>query len=902
MKKFLSLMLTLALIITTLALPITASAADISLMQGNSGTAKITVSYVAKDGDGEVITAENPVRPSETVKVDVLVKADQAVTIHDYDISVYYDSSYLTFDKNTSIFDGEYNTADINNYVKLVKRDMTQNTALNLTTDEQVVATLAFKVSEDANITAIVKAGVGTTSNVDTAFTDSNLDSYSVDENNLTENGTEVNIVANEVAATVNNEAGFDGKTYYTSTGVTVKYTGTNVTSAKVYKKGEPETEIGDINATDGLLVSGEGEYVIRILAAGMNTPKEYTFSIVAKDINAQITSAITDKKALGYKANDTFEVPVSISGLQGAQAAMIKFDLAYPTDYLELTSVSGATKTGVAGSESITYGAEGQETGIADGVFATLTFTVKVPTENVLYGEKSIGFAKPDLALVTTQINPSATAVALANDTQKITVVADKFAPYTESDLKATWTNTGYSIGITPVNGAEVKYVLRTAGSADVEGTQDNLKALFEDATAVTATSAIPVADDKNDIYVVAKIGDVYQLVAKFTPDMTKIDTTAPSNVAVTNGDMTAWAESKTVNEADVVVTDAHNTSKGHVSQYKYGEMTEFADFTDGKLEISSSFNGKVTIRAYDEAGNYADVDITVIVDADDPVLSEINFGNVDTDGYKTAEFTVTDISPVTVKVYTVDSADATMESISGEGTTLTAAEGKYSHKVNQAGFYMFVATDSVNKTNFKVVNAEFTKLPAASALSVKVLDNESTELQANKFMTVADINKNYSTMNYDGSNGKFTYVEIAVAAAGEGYTNVIKVNGVESDQTVFNTVADYEVEITTKHTIDTTDTQTATYKFSIVAPNDMPSVNNDKKFNIVDYALIRKVVGTNENGVLPTAADNFKGGIFSGDVTGDLTMNAADYQAVIKSLLDGKVIETYDFPVLNR
>ncbi len=898
MKKFLSLMLTLALIITTLALPITASAADISLMQGDSGKAKITVSYVAKDGDGTVISEDNPVRPSETVKVDVLVKADQEITVSYYDISVYYDSAYLTFNQNDSTFNGTYST-NVKDYVKLVQENPI---SLPLSTTDTTVATLAFKVSENANITATVNAGVGTSSNVDTAFTDSNYDSYSIDELNLTENGTQVNIAANEVAATVNNEAGFNGKTYYTSTGVTVKYTGTNVTSAKVYKKGESETEIGDINATDGLLVAGEGEYVIRILAAGMNTPKEYTFSIVAKDINAQITSTITDKKALGYKAGDTFKVPVSISGLEGAQAAMINFNVSYPTDYLELTNVDGATKTGVAGSESITYGAEGQEAGIAGGVFTTLTFTVKVPTENVLYGEKSIGFAKPDLALVTTQINPSATAVALANDTQKVTVVTDKFAPYTESDLKTTWTNTGYSIGITPVNGAEVKYVLRPAGSADVEGTQDNLKGLFEETTAVAATAAIPVADDKNDIYVVAKIGDVYQLVAKFTPDMTKIDTTAPSAVTVTNGDMTAWAESKTVNEADVVVTDAHNTSKGHVSQYKYGETTEFADFTDGKLEISSSFNGKVTIRAYDEAGNYADVDVTVMVDAEAPVLSEINFGNVDTDGYKTAEFTVTDISPVTVKVYTVNSADATMESISGEGTTLTAAEGKYSHKVNQAGFYMFVATDSVNKTNFKVVNAEFTKLPAASALSVKVLNNESTELQANKFMTVADINKNYSTMNYNGSNGKFTYVEIAVAAAGEGYTNVIKVNGVESDQTVFDTVDDYEVEITTKHTIDTTDTQTAKYKFSIVAADNMPSVNNDKKFNIVDYALIRKVVGTNENGVLPTAADNFKGGIFSGDVTGDLTMNAADYQAVIKSLLDGKVIGTYDFPVLNR
>ena len=74
MKKFLSLMLTLALIITTLALPITASAADISLMQGDSGTAKITVSYVAKDANGAVISDDNPVRPSETVKVEVSVK------------------------------------------------------------------------------------------------------------------------------------------------------------------------------------------------------------------------------------------------------------------------------------------------------------------------------------------------------------------------------------------------------------------------------------------------------------------------------------------------------------------------------------------------------------------------------------------------------------------------------------------------------------------------------------------------------------------------------------------------------------------------------------------------------------------------------------------------------------
>lgn len=85
MKKFLSLMLTLALIITTLALPITASAADIDLMAVGDQT--ITISYDAQFNNA-AISGTNKVKPGDSFTVDVKIAAERDTTFDASDLTL----------------------------------------------------------------------------------------------------------------------------------------------------------------------------------------------------------------------------------------------------------------------------------------------------------------------------------------------------------------------------------------------------------------------------------------------------------------------------------------------------------------------------------------------------------------------------------------------------------------------------------------------------------------------------------------------------------------------------------------------------------------------------------------------------------------------------------------------
>ena len=79
------------------------------------------------------------------------------------------------------------------------------------------------------------------------------------------------------------------------------------------------------------------------------------------------------------------------------------------------------------------------------------------------------------------------------------------------------------------------------------------------------------------------------------------------------------------------------------------------------------------------------------------------------------------------------------------------------------------------------------------------------------------------------------------------------------------------------------------------------MPSVDGDGYYDILDFSFVRRVVGQSTEGKLPGSEDGFTGGIFSGDVTGDLTLKADDFNAIIQALRDGKFKGEYDFPIFN-
>ena len=92
MKKFLSLMLTLALIITTLALPITASAADISLQAAVEGKS-IAVSYTP---------SVSTVHPGDKFTIAVKATPTENITVDSYEVDINYDGTQFTLNNAES--------------------------------------------------------------------------------------------------------------------------------------------------------------------------------------------------------------------------------------------------------------------------------------------------------------------------------------------------------------------------------------------------------------------------------------------------------------------------------------------------------------------------------------------------------------------------------------------------------------------------------------------------------------------------------------------------------------------------------------------------------------------------------------------------------------------------------
>ena len=119
-------------------------------------------------------------------------------------------------------------------------------------------------------------------------------------------------------------------------------------------------------------------------------------------------------------------------------------------------------------------------------------------------------------------------------------------------------------------------------------------------------------------------------------------------------------------------------------------------------------------------------------------------------------------------------------------------------------------------------------------------------------------------------------------------------------TEETPITEAGNYVLTVTTTHGVNAADTESATYKFSIVDESNMPSPNGDKRFNIIDFAMVRQLVELGK--ALPTAENGFSGGIFSGDVTGDLTVNGDDYADIIRSVRAGEKPGAYTFNVFNK
>lgn len=895
MKKFLSLMLTLALIITTLALPITASAADISL-QGVA-TGSITVSYTP---------SASTVYPGETFIIGVKATPSADITLDSYVVDINYDGTQFTLNNEETADLKKFDSNTTNAYVRLISETKDQS----VTADEGLqLVTLSFTVKTDAVASSYTTCILGD----DTAFNvkNGNTIDWFVLGSNIRDDKVTTTVAENTYTVKIDGNELVSGKTYYKTSGVTVSVTGTGIESVKV---NEESLTAGGEGAYTKVLTEG-GEYTVKVKVIGKNEESK-SFTLNTETIAAKL---ITDFAAneLGYKKGDNFSVPVKITGLgTSAQAAMVSFKVEAAAGLTLDTTALGEGVTYDAENKTVMYGNTAGETGLGnDALVATLKFNVE---DAAVYGVNSVTISEAKLALVK-DIDPTADSIGNEINTQKVVVVPTAAFGALPADITtAAWTNNNYTVAVTPADAAvSVKYLAVGELTSVETTTQSGLKAIYDNAQAVAAATV--TVDSENNYVIVARVGDdpaVYQHVGTLTPGTNAwYDKTAPTVDITGIAPVTGVKNSKGGYVFDITGL-AKSDARSGLDKIEYS--LNGVEYTVFGLDVTSitipeqNFSGNVTFKVTDKAGNTAVSDgFALKLDMDDPTVTEMAVGGVKADGSKDITANIADVgsvvtgSVITVKVYkgASDSDELTLideVKALGDGEVVTLSDGVATYNTTSAGRYYFVATDAAGHEAFASVKATFQTLDKASGIKVKVYAKATDYVAGFKTKADADLT------DFSGTNGSFTYVAVKVDAPNTGYENTVTLKKGEeeaaayTDESAITEIGDYELTVTTTHSTNKSDSQSATYKFSIVAEKDMPSPNGDKRFNIIDFAMVRQLFEL-EN-ALPTSENGFTGGIFSGDVTGDLKIDGADYADIIRSIRAGEKPGSYTFKVLNK
>ena len=894
MKKFLSLMLTLALIITTLALPITASAADISLQAAASGTINVTYTPSA-----------STVHPGENFTIAVKATPSEDITLDSYVVDIKYDGTQFTLNNEVTDDLKKFDSDTTNAYVRLISE---ANQAVTASAGLDLV-TLNFTVKTTAVPSPYTTCILGD----DTAFNvkNGNTIDWFVLGSNITDDKVTTTVAENTYSVKIDGNELVPGKTYYKTSGVTVSVTGTGIESVKVNE--ESLTAGGDGAYTKELTVGSE--YTVKVKVIGKDEESK-SFTLNTETIAAKL---ITDFAAneLGYKKGDNFSVPVKITGLgTSAQAAMVSFKVEAAAGLTLDTTALGAGVTYDAENKTVMYGNTAGETGLGnDALVATLKFNVE---DAAVYGVNSVTISEAKLALVK-DIDPTADSIGNEINTQKVVVVpTEAFGTLPADVTTEAWTNSNYTVAVTPADAeVSVKYLAVGELTSVDTTTQSGLKAIYDNAQAVTgATVAV---DSENNYVIIARVGDdpaVYQHVGTLTPGTNAwYDKTAPTVDITGIAAVTGVKNSKGGYVFDITGL-AKSDARSGLNKIEYS--LNGVDYTEFGLDATSitipeqNFNGNVTFKVTDKAGNTAVSEgFALKLDMDDPTVTEMAVGGVKADGSKDITANVADVGSgvtggaITVAVYKGDAGSAALSDISAIEVLEKVAdaalnEGVATYNTTTAGRYYFVAADAAGHKAFASVDVAFETLSEASGIKVKVYAGAAD--YAAGFKKTDDS----ALADFGGTNGSFRYVAIKADAAATGYSNSLTLakDGAEAtaytEETPITEAGNYVLTVTTTHGVNAADTESATYKFSIVDESNMPSPNGDKRFNIIDFAMVRQLVELGK--ALPTAENGFSGGIFSGDVTGDLTVNGDDYADIIRSVRAGEKPGAYTFNVFNK
>lgn len=879
MKKYLSLVLAIALVLTTLVVPMSVSA------EGED----ITLSYVYTDADGEVVTEAYA---GDAVKMSVKAVANtDDVSIDQSSIMLVYDKNVVSVaSENTDVkIDTTYSTITYNNTSGYtISTAGVELFSVNLTIAEVTGTAVAFSLADKAPASFVT--------------TEYEEASFVVPSQTLTIGTSSIVVKVGEtVLKTTETDTFRDG------TSVSVTATATGKFGAAEIQKLNTETseyeKVGDLTDATAYRVSEAGTYKVVVTIPGKTDTEEYNFVYIQETIDAVISIVTDNISADGYTTDGVIEIPVTMSGIGTATAGMVKFDVKYDANYLTLdeTSLSEKVSYTVADTKdsvTVLYGDEENADGTLtnNGTVATLKFnvndtiakydntTITLDTTNAKWCEAGDAVTPIDLRIgaskgsVTTVIKPVT------------------FATLTGAD-KTAYQKDSYTITVASENGVTTQYVAGTA-------TYETAEAAFEASNAIPE-GGIPVDNDTYTYYIVSKVGSApaaYQMTV-LTPGegegKTNLDKTAPTV------DATKWTVPETWTStvgAGVTLTlpeqFAVDAGAGLAGYKIYnGEELLSGDTAVTNWKVPAGANvEKLNVVAVDTVGNEAEaVEITVKYDGVAPEKAELSVGNFTNENTKVISITNVDggLSGVAkVELY----KDSTLVQ------AITANAGVYEYETNQEGTYYVIVTDGAGNTSTSeslVVSME--KISASNIQVAIVKDAEA---------------KTGFVQSGVGNNGTFTYVKIKpVAQTDVDDTLTFTVGGEDVDVTADaegyyvidgtaeeTTLGEYTLTVASEKKDDANNAATATYKFTVVGTQEaMKSATNDAYYNALDYVRVRNLVGESTDEVAPTADAKLEGGLFSADVDGTLGYGPNDVSTILSAIRNGKFVGIYNFAIMN-
>lgn len=919
MKKYLSLVLAVALVLTTLVVPMSASAA----------VPGVTVTLEVVDADGKAINAENPAYAGDTVTVKAIAKAETETTFEEVMIRYSYVDANVTVG---AINDTAHISHDENmNYITYVAH----NESTTIKTEEETVFTQEFTVNE-----------IGATESAFTLkATTSMFDNDEEDEAVITAvNGTLVTAVGSATAQiSVDNEyidipTGAT-TTYYSSTALSVKVnvTAGNLDYANVYLGDAEEATYTLAENGTAQEINTAGTYTVKVKVKG-GVETTYTFTYVAEDIDAKVTIGDVTGQADGYVKEADITVPVSLKGLAtDAKASYVDFKVTYDSTVLSLATTDAEPITYGEATESenmvtvpVLYGDKvSGEAPIGNEKIVDLAFKV---LDTAAYGTTAITIAGVEYALETNSVDPTAGGeLGVDKNSVNITVKpADGEWPVITNNNGDEWSKDPYTATVSTVDGVTVKYLATTTVY-----TEDNKATIYEDANAISVNvnNGILVNNDELTYYVVAAVGEnptIYEYIGVLD---NKLDDTAP--VLDTTGIASLQSELETAGwtavsaEApttltltvdDLTVADNGSDITGFYYSY---DNSEWTDAAVTEISVTASQTA-LYIKAVDAMGNASEESekITLYYDGDLPAVSAAEGGFAEDGVSKNIAITGvgdTTSGVETIKVYNAESTQYTtaadVESAVTDGAkiqSITYVDGTtdYTATASTEGYYYVVVTDKAGNKKIAEVNIESLEGVVAAEITVKI--DKYGDVAKAAFLTDVELG---SYANID-SNGTFTYINI-VPVASEGLTTKLtlkkdntvvsgyeNVDSITLDATLTEDAPAEGEYVLTVYTVDADDENNnaeATYTFSIATSQEnMMSVNKNNSYTALDLGRLTKLTASGTVDA-PGVDDKFDGGLFSADVNADLQYTADDVTAVLNAIRGGKFVGIYDFAIMN-